>query len=133
MTSSIFSLTLCIELGLPHPIIIGLTHYICGQSLSLMGIHLLQYFHGKECTTFHDVVWNTFFILLKMSNFIFFVNIHIFSQFIRPHFNSHNLLTLYYSHMGSALWLMLLSKNPTSSMWNKSSLPLKSFLGLTLF
>jgi hypothetical protein len=41
MTSSIFSLTICTKLGLPHPMIIGLTHYICDQSLNLTGIHLL--------------------------------------------------------------------------------------------
>ncbi len=72
VTFNIFSLTLCTELGLPHPMIIGLTHYICGQSLNLMGVHLLQCSHGNECTTFHDVVQNTFISIVKNVKFCIF-------------------------------------------------------------
>jgi hypothetical protein len=97
MTSNIFSLTLCTKLGPPHPMIIGLTHYICGQSLNLMGIHILQCFHGKKCIIFHDVQ-NVFLLIVKDVKFhIFHEYTHIFPIYL-PSFNSHNnLLTLCYS------------------------------------
>jgi hypothetical protein len=44
-----------------------------------MGIHLLQCSHGKECTTFHDVVRNTFLSIVKDVKFhIFHEYTHVF-------------------------------------------------------
>jgi len=51
MVSNIFSSTLHIRLGLPHPTAHGLFRYICGQAIDLRRIHLLHCAHGGECTT----------------------------------------------------------------------------------
>jgi hypothetical protein len=48
------------NLGLPHPLALGFLHYIYGQPLHSIGIHLLRCAHGEKRMVSHDVVWNTF-------------------------------------------------------------------------
>jgi len=60
MAFDIFSLTLCIKLGLPHPKACGLSQFICGQAINLIGIHLLHYVHGGKRTTTHDAIQDSF-------------------------------------------------------------------------
>jgi hypothetical protein len=50
LISKAFSITLCIWLGLPHPLALGLSHCICGQPLDTMGIQpsLLCSSWGKD-------------------------------------------------------------------------------------
>jgi hypothetical protein len=52
----VFFIALCIWLGLPHPLALGLSHCICGQPLDPMRIHLLSCAHGGERTVSHDVI-----------------------------------------------------------------------------
>ncbi len=52
----VFSIALCIQLGLPHPLALGLSHCICGQPLDPMRIHLLSCAHGGERMVSHDVM-----------------------------------------------------------------------------
>jgi hypothetical protein len=49
-----------IKLALPHPLVFGITHYIFGQLLNPMGIHLLCCAHGGEKIASHDVIWDVF-------------------------------------------------------------------------
>jgi hypothetical protein len=46
------------RLGLPHSLALGFSHYISGQSLDPMGIHLFHCVHGGERMASHDVVWD---------------------------------------------------------------------------
>ncbi len=45
---------------MPHPLALRLSHYICGQPLDSMGIHLFRCAHGEEKTTSHDAVRDAF-------------------------------------------------------------------------
>jgi hypothetical protein len=56
---------MCTKLGLPHPLAFGLSHYIYGQPLDPMGIHLLCCVHGGEKITSHNVVWDAFASIMK--------------------------------------------------------------------
>jgi hypothetical protein len=52
----IFSSTLRNWLSLPYLIVHGLTHYIYGQPIDLMRIHLLQCSHGAKCIVAYDTI-----------------------------------------------------------------------------
>jgi len=54
MPLDVFSTTLRIQLGLSHPLVLGVSHCICNQPLDPMGIHLLCCAHGEERITLHD-------------------------------------------------------------------------------
>jgi hypothetical protein len=54
------SATLHTRLGLSHPLIFGVSHYICNLPLDPMGIHFLCCTHGGERATLHDVVQDVF-------------------------------------------------------------------------
>jgi hypothetical protein len=45
--SKVFFTMLHIQLGLPHPLALGLLYYICGRPLDLLGIHLLVAGRGQ--------------------------------------------------------------------------------------
>ncbi len=53
------------KLGLPHPLALKLSHYICGQPLDSMGIHLFCCFHGKERVASHDAMWDAFASIVR--------------------------------------------------------------------
>ncbi len=53
------------KLGVPHLLIFGLSHYIYGQPLDLMGIHLFCFAHGGEKMTSHNVIWDAFVSITK--------------------------------------------------------------------
>ncbi len=53
------------KLGLSHPLVLGLTHYICGHPLNPMGIHLLHCTHGGEKTTSHNVIRDAFMSIVR--------------------------------------------------------------------
>jgi hypothetical protein len=42
---NVFSTTLCTRLGFSHPLVLGVSHWICNQPLDPMGIHLLCCVH----------------------------------------------------------------------------------------
>lgn len=67
--SNVFSFVLQTKLGLPHPLVLRLTHYICGLPLDLVGIHFLCYAHGGEKTASHDVVWDAFVSVTRDARF----------------------------------------------------------------
>jgi hypothetical protein len=69
LASNVFSIALHTKLGLSHPLVLWVSHYICNQPLDLMGFHLLCYIHGGERTTSHDVVWNAFVVIVKDARF----------------------------------------------------------------
>jgi hypothetical protein len=48
------------KLGLPHLLTFGLSHYIYGQPLDLMGIHLFCCAHGGEKKKSHNVISDAF-------------------------------------------------------------------------
>jgi hypothetical protein len=60
---------MCTKLGLPHMLTFGLSHYIYGQPLDLMGIHLFCCAHGGEKTTSHNVIWDAFVSITKYVGF----------------------------------------------------------------
>jgi hypothetical protein len=57
------------RLGLSHPLVLGVSHYICSQPLDLMGIHHFHCADGGEKMASHDavqivfvtIVWDTWF------------------------------------------------------------------------
>jgi hypothetical protein len=53
----VFSTTLRTRLGFSHPLILGVSHWICNQPLDPMGIHLLCCVHWI-CTLMDVVVIN---------------------------------------------------------------------------
>ncbi len=53
----VFSTTLHTRLGFSHPLILGVSHWICNQPLETMGIHLLCCVHWI-CTLMDVVVTN---------------------------------------------------------------------------
>jgi hypothetical protein len=63
--SPLFSITLQMWFGLPHPSIVGLPWCVCTHSINLMGIHLLHYAHGNEHMGTHDAIHNTFVIIMR--------------------------------------------------------------------
>jgi len=48
------------NLGLPHPLALGLSHCIYGQPLDPIEIHLFRCAHGEESMASHGAVWDTF-------------------------------------------------------------------------
>jgi len=48
----VFSFVLWTKLGLPHPLVLSLTHCIYSQLWNPMGIHLLHYAHGGKRTCY---------------------------------------------------------------------------------
>jgi hypothetical protein len=57
------------RLGFFHPLILGVSHYICSQPFNPMGIHLLHCAHGGDTTTLHDVMQDGFTIVVKDARF----------------------------------------------------------------
>lgn len=112
ITFNIFSLTLCTKLGLPNDYRFNPLH-MWPILKTWWGYTFCNVLMEKNVQLFMMLFGTPFFPLLKMSSFIFFMNTHMFSQFIHHHFKSYNnLLTLCYSHMGSTLWLTLSSLIP---------------------
>jgi hypothetical protein len=62
---NIFSFEMRTQLGLPHSLALRLSHYICGQPLASMGIHLFRCVHGKEKATSHDAMWDAFASIVR--------------------------------------------------------------------
>jgi hypothetical protein len=56
----VLSTMLHTRLGLSHPLVLGVSHYVCNMCLDPMGIHLLCCTHGGERTTLHVVMWDAF-------------------------------------------------------------------------
>jgi hypothetical protein len=69
MASNDFFTTLCIKLGVSHPLILGVSHCICSQPLDVMGIHLFHYTHGADKMVLHDVVRDVFMAIGKSARF----------------------------------------------------------------
>lgn len=65
ITSNVFPYALCIKLGLPHPLVFRVTHYIGGQTLDLARNHLLCCSHGGKWIAPHDVIWNAFTLIMR--------------------------------------------------------------------
>lgn len=63
LISNVFSITLHISLS--HPLVLGVSHSICCQTLDPLGIHLLCYAYGGEKTTSRNVVRNVFVVIVK--------------------------------------------------------------------
>ncbi len=96
-----FYSVLHIRLGVPHPLTLGLIHYICGQTLNLMGTHLLCCSHGGEWIASHNVVQNVFTSIVKNTWFhvskpmsfyyplfnFFFGGLTSCNSWWHPHFN----------------------------------------------
>jgi hypothetical protein len=98
LVSNIFSITLCIWLGLPHPVTLGLSHYIYGQPLDPMRIHLFRCAHGGERMASRDVMWDA-----RMQDFRFYMNKLTFFRY--PPFIFHvNKSTLWFYWMIFGCW-----------------------------
>ncbi|CAM6088894.1 unnamed protein product [Calypogeia fissa] len=54
MSSFIFTTSLRVRLGLPHPGLLGQPSCVCGHPLDPVGTHILQCSHGSERTATHD-------------------------------------------------------------------------------
>jgi len=86
--SNVFSYMLQTKLTLPHPLDLGMTHYIYGQPLNPMGIYLLCCAHGGERITSHDVIYDAFASILIDVRFhvlqeqtMFFCHLHLLFNF----------------------------------------------------
>jgi hypothetical protein len=55
--------------GLHHPSIACILQCVCTHPIDPMGIHLLRYAHGNECTRPHDVICNTFAAIARDGGF----------------------------------------------------------------
>jgi hypothetical protein len=64
----VFPTPLCIRLGLSHPLVLGVSHYIYSQHLDPMGIHLFYCMHGGENMALHDVQ-NAFTAIVRDAKF----------------------------------------------------------------
>ncbi len=53
-----FLITLCIHLGIPHPMIAHISRCECGHTIDALGIHLLHCACRNERTTTHDTLQN---------------------------------------------------------------------------
>ncbi|CAM6114091.1 unnamed protein product [Calypogeia fissa] len=58
MSSFIFTTSLRVRLGHPHPGLLGQPSYVCGHTLDPMGTHILRCSHGSEWTATHDDLCN---------------------------------------------------------------------------
>jgi hypothetical protein len=65
MPSDVFSIALCIRLGLFHLLILGVLHCICNQLLDPMRINFFRCAHGGERITLHDIMQDTFTAIMK--------------------------------------------------------------------
>jgi hypothetical protein len=65
----VFFITLHMGLRLPHPLIVGILWCMCTHPINIMGIHLLHYAHGNECTRTHDAIHNTFAAIMRDVSF----------------------------------------------------------------
>jgi hypothetical protein len=54
LVSCVFFITLCIRLVYSHPLVLGVSHYICSQLLDPMEIHLFHCTHGGERMALRD-------------------------------------------------------------------------------
>ncbi|CAM6103290.1 unnamed protein product [Calypogeia fissa] len=54
MSFFIFTTSLRVRLGLPHPGLLRQPSYVCGHPLDPVGTHILQCSHGSERTATHD-------------------------------------------------------------------------------
>jgi len=48
-----------------HPLMIGIPWCVCTHPIDPMGIHLLHYVHGNECTWTHDAIRDTFAAIMQ--------------------------------------------------------------------
>ncbi len=127
MTSKVFFTMLHIQLGLPHPSALGLSYYICGQPLDLMGFTFFDVFVvGRGwlpmmlCSMFLHLLWG-------MQDFIFYVN--------RLTFFHHILFglcingsTLWFWWMTYKHWSTLSSLSPLKQIWFHKQLYLMGLL-----
>jgi hypothetical protein len=60
----IFCIALHMQLGLPHPLIVGIPRCVCTQPIGPMGIHFLCCAQGNECIGTHDAICDTFSIIV---------------------------------------------------------------------
>ncbi|CAM6086604.1 unnamed protein product [Calypogeia fissa] len=58
MSSFIFTSSLLVQLGLPHPGLLGQPSCVCGHRLDPMGTHILRCSHGSKRTVTHDDIRN---------------------------------------------------------------------------
>jgi hypothetical protein len=79
LASSVFSIPLWIQLGLPHPLIAGILQCVCTHPMNLMGIHLLCCAHGNKHIRIHDAICNTFTAIIWDVDFhVGWKQIHVF-------------------------------------------------------
>ncbi len=65
LASNIFSFMIHTKLGLLHLLQLSLSHYIYGQLLDPMGIHLFHCVHGGVRMVSHDAMWDAFTSIMK--------------------------------------------------------------------
>ncbi len=65
LLSNVFSTTLHIKLSPSHPLVFGVSHYICIQPLDPMRIHIFHRMHGGEKIAFCDVMRNAFIAIVR--------------------------------------------------------------------
>ncbi len=58
-----------IRLGLSHPLVLEVLHYIYSQPLDLMGIHIFCCVHREKRMALHDVVRGVFVTIAKDARF----------------------------------------------------------------
>ncbi|CAM6092536.1 unnamed protein product [Calypogeia fissa] len=58
MSSFIFTTSLWVQLGLPHPGLLRQSSCVCGHPLDLVGTHILRCSHGSERTSTHHDIWD---------------------------------------------------------------------------
>lgn len=71
-----------------HPIVCGLSRYICKQLIKSMGIYLFPCSHRGQCIITHNIVWNVFASIVREVNvnFMFCESKHMSSCYLPSSF-----------------------------------------------
>jgi hypothetical protein len=104
------------NLGLFHPLALGLSHFIYGQPLDPMGIHFFNCTHGGEIMVSHDAMWDAFASIMKKFVFMLHVNKPTFFCLLPSNLHANG-LTLCFQLMVFACWLMSSLLTPFVWTW----------------
>jgi len=69
LSSLIFFIALRMQLGLPHPLIMGIFRCVCTHPINFMGIDLFRCAHGNEHIKTHDGIHNIFAAITQNASF----------------------------------------------------------------
>jgi hypothetical protein len=112
LVSLVFSITLWIQLGLPHPSITSILLCVCTLPINHMGIHLLCCVHGNERTWIHDAICDTFTAIVQDVDFhVGWKQLHVFP--LNRFNSSHWWVDIMFTKDGIYILMNVVIVNPT--------------------